>query len=213
MQLPPLEEHEYMKRTYIGILATLSLAASAALAQTSTNPNGAPVTGASIEQRKDNQQQRIGNGIENGSLTAKEAGKIESQEKGLNTEERGMRQENGGKLTSSDKATLNSQQNKLSNEIYNQKHDAQVQPKATNEVNARDRAQQQRIGQGVKSGSLTAGETANLEKKEAGLNKEEHNDRAANGGKLTAGEKAKINRQQNHVSKQIYRDKHNGRHQ
>jgi hypothetical protein len=73
-----------MKRTYIGILATLLLAASAALAQTPTNPNGTPVTGASIEQRKDNQQQRIGNGIENGSLTAKEAGKIESQEKGLN---------------------------------------------------------------------------------------------------------------------------------
>lgn len=199
-----------MKRTYIAILATLSLAASAALAQTPTNPNGVPVTGASIEQRKDNQQQRIGNGIENGSLTAKEAGKIESQEKGLNTEERGMRQENGSKLTSADKTTLNSQQNKLSNEIYNQKHDAQVQPKATNEVNARDRAQQQRIGQGVKSGSLTAGETAKLENKEANLNKEEHNDRAANGGKLTAGEKTKINRQQNHVSKQIYRNKHNG---
>jgi hypothetical protein len=200
-----------MQRIYIGILATLSLAASAALAQsTPSTPAGTPVTGASIEQRKDNQQQRIGNGIENGSLTAKEAGRIETQEKGLNTEERGMRQENGGKLTSADKATLNGQQNKLSNEIYNQKHDAQVQPKATNEVNARDRAQQQRIGQGVKSGSLTAGETAKLENKEARLNKEEHNDRAANGGKLTSGEKARINRQQNHVSKQIYRDKHNG---
>lgn len=200
-----------MKRTHIAILATLSLAASAALAQTTTTPSGTPVTGATIQQRKDNQQQRIGNGIENGSFTPKEAGKIETQEKGLNTEERGMRQENGGKLTSADKTTLNGQQNKLSNEIYNQKHDAQVQPKATNEVNARDRAQQQRIGQGVKSGSLTAGETANLEKKEAGLNKEEHNDRAANGGKLTGTEKTKINRQQNRVSKQIYKDKHNAR--
>jgi hypothetical protein len=145
-------------------------------------------------------------------LQQKKPARLRARKK-ASTEERGMRQENGGKLTSADKATLNSQQNKLSNEIYNQKHDAQVQPKATNEVNARDRAQQQRIGQGVKSGSLTAGETANLEKKEAGLNKEEHNDRAANGGKLTAGEKAKINRQQNHVSKQIYRDKHNRRHQ
>ncbi|HWF04094.1 MAG TPA: hypothetical protein VHA06_10425 [Candidatus Angelobacter sp.] len=201
-----------MKRTHIAILATLSLAASAALAQTTTTPpSGTPVTGATIQQRKDNQQQRIGNGLENGSLTPKEAGKIETQEKGLNTEERGMRQENGGKLTTADKATLNGQQNKLSNEIYNQKHDAQVQPKATNEVNARDRTQQQRIGQGVKSGSLTAGETANLEKKEAGLNKEEHNDREANGGKLTGAEKTKINRQQNRVSKQIYKDKHNAR--
>ncbi len=204
-----------MKRTYIGILATLSLAATAALAQTTTpsTNTGTPVTGASIEQRKDNQQQRIGNGVENGSLTAKEAGKLESQEKGLNTEERGMRQEDGGKLTAQDKATLNSQQNQLSKEIYNQKHDAQVQPKATNEVNARDREQQQRIGQGIKSGSLTAGEAANLENKEAKLNKEEHNDRAANGGKLTAAEKNKINHQQNKVSKQIYKDKHNARRQ
>jgi len=204
-----------MKRTYIGILATLALAATAALAQTTTpsTNSGTPVTGASIEQRKDNQQQRIGNGVENGSLTAKEAGKLETQEKGLNTEERGMRQEDGGKLTAADKATLNGQQNQLSKEIYNQKHDAQVQPKATNEVNARDRNQQQRIGQGIKSGSLTPGEAANLENKEARLNKEEHNDRVANGGKLTPAEKNKINHQQNKVSKQIYKDKHNARRQ
>jgi hypothetical protein len=204
-----------MKRTYIGILATLALAATAALAQNTTpsTTSGTPVTGSSIEQRKENQQQRIGNGVENGSLTPKETSKIESQEKGLNTEERGMRQEDGGKLTSADKTTLNGQQNQLSKEIYNQKHDAQVQPKATNEVNARDREQQQRIGQGIKSGSLTPGESSKLENKEANLNKEEHNDRAANGGKLTPAEKGKINRQQNKVSKQIYKDKHNARRQ
>jgi len=206
-----------MKRTYIGILATLSLAASAALAQTTpagtSATSGTAVTGATIEQRKDNQQQRIGNGLENGSLTAKEAGKLETQEKKLNVEERNMRQNDGGKLTDADKAKLNSQQNKLSNEIYNQKHDAQVQPKATNEVNARDREQQKRIGEGLKSGSLTAGEAANLEKKETKLNAEQRNLRAGNGGTLTPGEKAKVNRQQNHLSKQIYKDKHNGRHQ
>ncbi|HZI57877.1 MAG TPA: hypothetical protein VFF39_13935 [Verrucomicrobiae bacterium] len=206
-----------MKRTYIGILATLSLAASAALAQTApaatSTTSGTAVTGATIEQRKDNQQQRIGNGLENGSLTAKEAGRLETQEKKLNVEERNMRQNDGGKLTDADKAKLNSQQNKLSKEIYNQKHDAQVQPKATNEVNARDREQQKRIGEGVKNGSLTAGEAANLEKKETKLNAEQRNLRAANGGTLTPGEKARVNRQQNRLSKQIYKDKHNGRRQ
>ncbi len=80
-------------------------------------------------------------------------------------------------------------------------------------MNARDREQQQRIGQGIKSGSLTPGEAANLENKESKLNKEEHNDRAANGGKLTPDEKAKINHQQNKLSKKIYKDKHNARHQ
>ena len=68
--------------------------------------------------------------------------------------------------------------------------------------------QQQRIAQGVKSGTLTAGQTAKLETKEAAVNREVRTDRAANGGKLTAGEKAQVNRQQNKLSKQIYKDKH-----
>ena len=149
--------------------------------------------------------------MENGSLTAKEAGKIESQEKGLNTEERGMRQEDGGKLTAADKATLNGQQNQLSKEIYNQKHDAQVQPKATNEVNARDREQQQRTARVSRADRLPP--ALQTSKTKIRLNKEERNDRAANGGKLTAAEKNKIDHQQNKVSKQIYKDKHNGRRQ
>ena len=71
--------------------------------------------------------------------------------------------------------------------------------------------QQDRIAQGVKSGQLTAGETSHLENKEARINRETRNDRAADGGKLTNAEKAKVNRQQNRVSKNIYRDKHNNR--
>jgi hypothetical protein len=204
-----------MKRTYLGILAMMAFSTAAALAQTtsSTPTTSTPVTGQSIEQRKDNQQQRIGNGMENGSLTAGESGHLEKQEKNLNKEEHIMRSEDGGKLTTADKTALNQQQNHLSKEIYQDKHNAAVQPKTNNEVNTRDRLQQERIGQGVKSGSLTAGEAANLEHKEAGLNREEHNDRAANGGKLTAGEKAHINHQQNNLSKQIYNKKHNGRRQ
>jgi hypothetical protein len=78
-------------------------------------------------------------------------------------------------------------------------------------INQRRENQQDRIAQGVKSGQLTAGETANLESKEAAVNHEVHNDRAMNNGHLTAGEKAQVNRQQSHLSRQIYRDKHNGR--
>jgi hypothetical protein len=78
------------------------------------------------------------------------------------------------------------------------------------EVAQRKENQQDRIAQGVKSGQLTAGETARLENKEAAINHETRTDRAANGGKLTAAEKAKVNRQQNRVSRDIYRDKHNG---
>jgi hypothetical protein len=69
--------------------------------------------------------------------------------------------------------------------------------------------QQHRIANGVKSGQLTAGETARLEKKESNLNKETRADRAANGGKLTTAEKKQVNHQQNKLSKDIYKDKHN----
>src|SRR5579862_4055698 len=69
--------------------------------------------------------------------------------------------------------------------------------------------QQDRIANGVKSGQLTAGETANLETKEAAINGETKAERAANGGKLTSTEKTQINQQQNGLSKQIYQDKHN----
>jgi len=81
------------------------------------------------------------------------------------------------------------------------------------EVDRREERQQDRIGQGVQSGQLTPGETANLERKEARINREIKRDRAANGGTLTPAERRRINRQQNRVSRQIYRDKHNAQHQ
>src|SRR5437879_9327997 len=83
----------------------------------------------------------------------------------------------------------------------------EAKPKPT--AAQRKENQQDRIANGVKSGQLTAGETANLETKEAAINKETAADRAANGGKLTAAEKKQVNRQQNQMSKQIYADNHN----
>jgi hypothetical protein len=78
-------------------------------------------------------------------------------------------------------------------------------------VGQRQENQQDRIAQGVKSGQLTAGETAKIENQERGINQQVRADRAANGGKLTAGEKKKINREQNRESRNIYRKKHNAR--
>jgi len=76
-------------------------------------------------------------------------------------------------------------------------------------VGARAENQQQRIGQGVQSGQLTAGETHNLEGREASIHNEAATDRAANGGHLTQQEHQQINQRQNNVSKSIYNDKHN----
>jgi hypothetical protein len=76
-------------------------------------------------------------------------------------------------------------------------------------INQRRENQQDRIAQGVKSGQLTARETASLENKEARLNHQIRNDRRGDNGHLTAGERARVNREQNTLSRDIYRDKHN----
>ena len=80
---------------------------------------------------------------------------------------------------------------------------------AMDSVNGRRYNQQGRIAQGISSGQLTAGETKNLENREAGLNNEIHNDRTANGGTLTPQEHQQVNQQQNNLSRSIYNDKHN----
>jgi hypothetical protein len=76
---------------------------------------------------------------------------------------------------------------------------------------ARSHDQQQRIGQGVQSGQLTAGETSHLEGREASVNHEKRAMRAGDDGHLTAGDRRALNRRQNHISKSIYKDKHNGK--
>jgi hypothetical protein len=202
-----------MNRTFkISFIA--SAFAMLALPVVAQNANSAPVTGQTIQDRKENQQDRIGQGVQSGQLTAGEAANLEKKEATVNQEERDMRKLDNGKLTSGDKKTLTQQQNQLSNQIYKDKHNSAVQntnPKS--EVGKRAENQQDRIAQGINSGQLTAGESAHLESNEAKINKEVRNDRAANGGKLTAQERAQVNRQQNRMSHQIYRDKHNARHQ
>lgn len=192
--------------------SALAVMALPVVAQNTTS--SAPVTGQTIQQRKENQQDRIGQGVQSGQLTAGETSNLEKKEADINQEERDMRKLDNGKLTNADKKTLTQQQNQVSNQIYRDKHNAAVQntnPKS--EVGKRAENQQDRIAQGIKSGQLTAGEAAHLENNEAKINKEVRHDRAANGGKLTPQEKAQVNRQQNKTSRQIYRDKHNGRHQ
>jgi hypothetical protein len=177
-------------------------------ASTSTN---AQDTGSNIQSRKENQQDRIANGVKSGELTAGETSNLEKKESNLNQEEGDMRKLDNGKLTAADKATMNQQQNKLSNQIYDDKHNAATQntdPKSKEGERAEN--QQDRIANGIKSGQLTDKEAKHLENNEAKINNEVRNDRAANGGKMTSQEKAQVNRQQNRESRQIYNAKHNG---
>ena len=75
-------------------------------------------------------------------------------------------------------------------------------------INQRKENQQDRIGQGVTSGSLSAGEAAKLEHQEAGINKEEKGMRAQDNGHLTAQDRKTLKHQQNVESRRIYNTKH-----
>jgi hypothetical protein len=198
-----------MRMFLLSAAALAAVCAPSAFAQSSTTTSDPQ----SIAQRKDNQQDRIAQGVDSGQLTAGETKNLENKEAGLNKEEHVMRSEDDGHLTSADRATLNNQQNHLSNQIYDDKHNTNTAAHYANtEVGQRRENQQDRIAQGVKSGQLTAGETSRLENQEQGLNREVSGMRQANGGKLTKGDKALVNRQQNAESRRIYRDKHNARH-
>lgn len=200
------------------------LAGSVAMAQDQSSSQGsssaasasqaaapAPKPDPTIGQRKENQQDRIANGVKSGQLTAGETSKLETKEAAINGETKADRAANGGKLTTAEKQQINKQQNQVSKDIYRDKHNANTAQYGNNKVGQRRENQQDRIAQGVKSGQLTAGETAKLENQQKGINQQVKADRAANGGKLTTGEKAQVNHEQNQASRNIYRKKHNAR--
>ena len=209
-------------RLLTATLATLLLPAmaqtSAAPAQTGAAPatTGSPATGTTpaqnpqpnVNQRKANQQNRVANGVDNGSLTKGEASNLEGREADLNQEEKNMKKMNNGHLTAADRATLQQQQNKMSNQIHNDAHNANTQTThPATEVGKREQNQQQHIASGAQSGQLSAGQASKLENKEAGINQEVKADRTANGGKLTSAEKAQVTKQQNGVAYQAHHEK------
>jgi hypothetical protein len=200
------------KELILSAAALIALCVPSTFAQSGTTST-ATTTDApqSIAQRKDNQQDRIAQGIDSGQLTAGETKNIETKEADVNIEEHTMRTDDDGHLTAADRTKLDNQQNNLSNKIHDDKHNANTATYGNNEIGDRRQDQQERIAQGVKSGQLTAGETAKLENQQQGINHEVAGDRQANGGKLTGLDKKAINQSQNNASKNIYNKKHNGR--
>ena len=100
---------------------------SAALILTAMPAAFAQDAAPTINQRKENQQDRIAQGVKSGELTAGETRNLEAKESALNHEEHSMRAADNGHLTAGDRAVLNHQQNKLSHQIYAKKHNARVQ--------------------------------------------------------------------------------------
>ena len=76
-----------------------------------------------------------------------------------------------------------------------------------NQVNGRETNQQNRIANGVKSGKLTPGQTARLERGEQRLQNNEKRDMAKDNGHLTKQNQRQLNHEANNMSKRIARDK------
>jgi hypothetical protein len=117
-----------------------------------------------------------------------------------------------GKLSPAEKARLAREQNRVSRDIYREKHDAQTgNPSSASSQRMqadvqRNINQQQRIEQGVQSGSLTTGEAAKLERGEARIDRKEA--RAGADGKVNAREQRRIQKAENRESRRIHREKH-----
>jgi len=197
-----------IERILVSGMVLAALCVPVVRAQSDSNGTTPPPT---IQQRKKNQQDRIANGVQSGQLTAGETKNLENKEANLNKEERNMRSEDNGHLTAADRAKLNRQQNRLSNDIHQDKHNANAAHYGKGEIGQRRENQQDRIANGIRSGQLTPREASNLENKEQGVNRELKGMRQANGGKLTNADRKAVNQQQNKLSKQIYNDKHNGK--
>lgn len=84
---------------------------------------------------------------------------------------------------------------------------ALANPTDSPRIDQRQINQEQRIDQGVASGSLTPREAGRLEAQQARI--EQREQRLKSDGVLTAKERARLARDQNRASKTIYRKKHN----
>jgi hypothetical protein len=192
-----------MKTTAITLqLIAMSVLTTAAWAQTPAEQD---------QQRDVNQQQRIEQGLQSGQLSTKEAGSLERQEKHVdNLEARDLK---NGSMSAGEQARLNAAQNKVSGNIYADKHNGvtgnpnsassqRMQSDVQRNVN-----QQQRIQNGMDNGSLTNRETGSLERGQARVNGREAN--AAANGHVGAAEQRGIQRSENRQGRRVYRKKHN----
>ena|ERR1700757_3958021 len=79
-----------------------------------------------INQREQNQQDRIANGVKSGQLTPGETRRLERGEQRLqNNEKKDMAKDNGH-LTKQDQRQLNKEANHMSKRIYKDKHNAKT---------------------------------------------------------------------------------------
>src|SRR5262245_44741954 len=169
----------------------------------------AQTTGSEV-QRDLNQQRRIEQGLKSGSLTTREASKLEAGESRIDKMEANA--EKDGKLSPAEKARIQRAQNQESRDINRlQSNAAKGNPNSASSQRMqadvkRNVNQERRIEQGVKSGQLTNREVGKLESGQARVDRSEA--RAGANGHVGAKEQQRVQKAENQQSKGIYKQKH-----
>ena len=161
--------------------------------------------------RSDTQTGRIKAGVEDGSLTKREAGRLAGQQKRVDKMAKDIKSD--GEVTKGERLKLERAQDRASRSIARERHDGQGEmgpmpdfKKWSPGVNKRQRNQKFRIGQGIRSGSLTKEEAKTLIGKERDLMKMERE--LKSDGKLTKDERKQLHTELDSLSKEIYAEKH-----
>jgi hypothetical protein len=75
-----------------------------------------------VNRREARQQNRIANGVNNGSLNAKQTSRLENREASVQKREQKDMAAHNGHLTKAEQKGINRQQNRISKSIYKDKH-------------------------------------------------------------------------------------------
>ena len=105
------------------ILATcLGLGLVAATTASAQTPTTAPADKPTINQRLENQKDRIQAGTKDDQLTKGERTKLRANDAAIHAQEKVYRHANDGKLTNGEKRQLNRELNRNSRQIYRDRH-------------------------------------------------------------------------------------------
>ena len=195
-----------MKTAIKNVFLAASLAALAVPVTALATETKSPVPKQAVQKGKKHEQKHIAHSVQKRKRTAGEAASLERKEAG-STEDRDMRDDNRGRLTSAHRSKLQHQQNRASKANDHKKHNATV-ASAHAKAAPGPRPQQHRTAE-LKTGQMTTRQAAHLETKETSLHREIHSDREQDAGKLTPEDQS--NQPQNKNTNQIHLKKHNAR--
>ena len=100
-----------------------ALPAAAVLAQSTTYQQR-----HDINNRRGSEQSRIHQGEASGQITHKGASNLEAHQHAIHSQERSDRAANGGHLTAQNRHQISREQNRQSQRVYKDKHNAATQP-------------------------------------------------------------------------------------